>query len=58
MVDVFVTDEVLTDGVAAAWLLLALLGVLLVAIAVGGRPVGSAAGPADQRSGLDRSTTG
>ena len=34
MADIFVTDEVLTEGVAAAWLLLALLGVLLVAIAV------------------------
>lgn len=34
VVDIFVTDEVLTEGVAAAWLLLALLGVLLVAIAV------------------------
>jgi signal transduction histidine kinase len=34
VVDVFVTDEALTDGVAEAWLLLALLGVLLVAIAV------------------------
>jgi signal transduction histidine kinase len=34
VVDVFVTDEVLGEGVAEAWLLLALLGVLLVAIAV------------------------
>ena len=34
VVDIFVTDEALTEGVAAAWLLLALLGVLLVAIAV------------------------
>jgi signal transduction histidine kinase len=34
VVDVFVTDAVLTEGVAEAWLLLALLGVLLVAIAV------------------------
>ena len=34
VVDVFVTDAALSDGVAEAWLLLALLGVLLVAIAV------------------------
>ncbi len=34
VVDVFVTDEALSDGVVEAWLLLALLGVLLVAIAV------------------------
>ena len=34
VVDIFVTDEALTEGVAAAWLLLALLGVMLVAIAV------------------------
>lgn len=34
VVDIFVTDEVLGEGVAEAWLLLALLGVLLVAIAV------------------------
>ncbi len=34
VVDVFVTDEQLTEGVSRAWLLLGLLGVLLVAIAV------------------------
>jgi signal transduction histidine kinase len=34
VVDVFVTDETLSDGVVEAWLLLSLLGVLLVAIAV------------------------
>lgn len=33
VVDVFVTDAQLSEGVARAWLLLALLGVLLVAIA-------------------------
>jgi signal transduction histidine kinase len=34
VVDVFVTDAQLTEGVARAWLLLGLLGVLLVMIAV------------------------
>ncbi len=34
VVDVFVTDEALSQGVTEAWLLLALLGVLLVGIAV------------------------
>ena len=34
VVDVFVTDEALSEGVVEAWLLLALLGVLLVGIAV------------------------
>ena len=34
VVDVFATDEALSEGVVEAWLLLALLGVLLVGIAV------------------------
>jgi signal transduction histidine kinase len=35
VVDVFVSDDRLNQGVAQAWLLLGLLGILLVAIAVG-----------------------
>jgi signal transduction histidine kinase len=34
VVDVFVTDEELTEGVTEAWLLLALLGVFLIGVAV------------------------
>lgn len=35
VVDVFVTDDELTEGVASSWALLALLGVLLIGAAVG-----------------------
>ncbi len=62
VVDVFVTDERLSEGVSRAWLLLGLLGVLLVAIAVWVadrlgqrlvRPIGSLATAARRLGGGD-----
>jgi signal transduction histidine kinase len=62
VVDVFVTDEVLAAGVTGAWLLLAVLGVMLIGIAVWVadrlgqrlvRPIGDLATAARQLGGGD-----